>query len=87
MVHRVPGTHTTMMLERANAGVLAERMKASLTAPSPPAPLPAGEGSKPPSPPAPLPGHHVLMVGEGSKLPSPPAPLPEGEGSKTVTEK
>ena len=43
--------------------------------PSPPAPLPEGEGSKIPSPPAPLP------EGEGSKRPSPPAPLPEGEGS------
>ncbi len=43
--------------------------------PSPPAPLPEGEGSKQPSPPAPLPKR------EGSEQPSPPAPLPEGEGS------
>ncbi len=43
--------------------------------PSPPAPLPKGEGSIKPSPPAPLP------KGEGSIKPSPPAPLPKGEGS------
>ena len=49
------------------------------TTPSPPAPLPVGEGSKSPSPPAPLP------VGEGSKSPSPPAPLPVGEGSQSPT--
>jgi hypothetical protein len=42
--------------------------------PSPPAPLPKGEGSKTPSPPTPLP------KGEGSKTPSPPTPLPKGEG-------
>jgi spore coat polysaccharide biosynthesis protein SpsF len=42
--------------------------------PSPPAPLPGGEGSRP-SPLAPLP------EGEESR-PSPPAPLPGGEGSK-----
>jgi hypothetical protein len=41
--------------------------------PSPPAPLPLGEGRMP-SPPAPLP------QGEG-RMPSPPAPLPQGEGS------
>ncbi len=41
--------------------------------PSPPAPLPEGEGSNMPSPPAPLP------VVEGRNSPSPPAPLPKGE--------
>ena len=42
--------------------------------PSPPAPLPQGEGSKASSPPNPVP------ASEGSKAPSPPAP--SGEGSK-----
>ena len=44
--------------------------------PSPPAPLPQGEGSKASSPPNPVP------TGEGSKTPSPPNPIPTGEGSK-----
>jgi ATP-dependent helicase HrpB len=41
--------------------------------PSPPAPLPVGEGRNSPSPHAPLP------AGEGGNLPSPPAPLAKGE--------
>ncbi len=45
-------------------------------APSPPAPLPEGEGSKEPSP------LTALPQGEGSKDPSPPTYLREGEGSK-----
>ncbi len=40
--------------------------------PSPPAPLPEGEGSHLPSPPAAFP-----VAKEGSHLPSPPAPLPK----------
>ncbi len=47
--------------------------------PSPPAPLPVGEGSNTPSPPAPLP------VGEGSNTPASPAALPDGEGSGTAS--
>ena len=62
--------------------------------PSPPAPLPGGEGSKArsvtasgeaPSPPAPLPageGSKARSVTAGDVTPSPPAPLPAGEGSK-----
>src|SRR5213083_2165153 len=42
--------------------------------PSPPTPLPGGEGRYDPSPPTPLPG------GEGRTRPSPPTPLPGGEG-------
>ena len=45
--------------------------------PSPPAPLPEGEGSKSPSPNA-----HLPITGQGSRSSSAPAPLPEGEGSK-----
>jgi hypothetical protein len=54
--------------------------------PSPPAPLPLGEGTKSPSPSVPFPkgeGTNGIYpkVDEGTNLPSPPAPLPEGEGS------
>ena len=65
----------SLLVFAAAGGVLLSRLGMPAQ-PSPPAPLPEGEGSKLPSPPAPLP------AGEGSKLPSPPAPLPEGEGSK-----
>ena len=36
-VYRVPGTHTTMMLQGTNAEVLANKLKASLDAPLSPA--------------------------------------------------
>jgi len=62
--------------------------------PSPPAPLPEGEGSKLSSRPAPLPKLEgsksssplapLPSAGEGSKLTSPPAILPEGEGSEGI---
>jgi tetratricopeptide (TPR) repeat protein len=45
--------------------------------PSPPAPLPKGEGSHSPSPPAPI------AKGEGSNSPSSPAPIAKGEGSNS----
>jgi len=52
-----------------------ERLKWGRNWPSPPAPLPEGEGNQPPSPAAHLP------EGEENRLPSPPAPIPEGDGS------
>jgi glycosyltransferase involved in cell wall biosynthesis len=61
----------------ANLGMaLAARDEAEMNTPSPPAPLPEGEGSKRPSPPAPFTGR------EGSKQTSAHARFPEGEGSE-----
>jgi predicted O-linked N-acetylglucosamine transferase (SPINDLY family) len=55
--------------------LIKERFARRIQSPSPPAPLPVGEGRPWPSPPAPLPS-----TGEGRQWPSPPAPLPAGEG-------
>ena len=52
--------------------------------PSPAAPLPEGEGSQLPSPPGTVPSMVPLPEGEGNQLPSPPAPLPQGEGSDGI---
>ncbi|MDS4070090.1 MAG: FAD-dependent oxidoreductase, partial [Candidatus Competibacter sp.] len=56
--------------DKVSEGDLVLLLEATGQQPSPPAPLPQGEGSKAPSPPAPLP------QGEGSKG----SPLPPGEG-------
>ncbi|HLH26387.1 MAG TPA: DNA polymerase I [Chloroflexota bacterium] len=56
--------------------------------PSPPAPLPGGEGSGPPAPSVAVSGgegrgaaRQASLFGEEGGVPSPPAPLSEGEGS------
>ncbi len=61
----------------ANLGLAISACEEAENRPSPPAPLPEGEGRTPPSPPAPLP------EGEGRTTPSPPAPLPVVEGRTT----
>ena len=62
---------------------------ARMPPPSPPAPLPKGEGSQSPSPLVPPPKGEGSQTpaplvpfpkGEGSQTPAPPAPLPKGEG-------
>ena len=57
---------------------LCQRLVWAAQTPSPPAPLPEGEGTQSPSPPAPLPSGRVRPAGEGSRLPTPLARAGEG---------